>query len=78
MPARDTYYGDYHVSIVIDVAEGDDVDSESCRGTLVDTLNAMTVYSGDVDVPSMCGRQWSDWETLSFAGVLSFSPSVIP
>jgi hypothetical protein len=57
------------MAIVVDVAEGD-VDTEACRGTLVDTLNAVAAAASDAaGVPGFCGRQWADWETLSFAGV---------
>jgi hypothetical protein len=63
-------FGEYHMAIVVDVAEGGGVDTEACRGTLVDTLNAVAAASSDAaGVPGFCGRQWADWETLTFAGV---------
>jgi hypothetical protein len=64
------------MAIVVDVAEGG-VDTEACRGTLVDTLNAVAAAASDTaGVPGFCARQWADWEILTFAGVhCPFCPS---
>jgi hypothetical protein len=60
------------MAIVVDVAENDDINSEACRNTLVDTLNAVAASAEDTaGIPGFCGSQWADWATLPFAGEFS-------
>ena len=71
-------FGQYHMSLVVDVAQNDSVDTEQCREALLTTMEGLAVIAEETGgrVPSFCGRQWAGWESLSFARELL--PPVIP